>query len=171
MENTKNLENTTVVVISWLIALWSAYVFITSLFYKFDKSALEPEHIFSTIGTWMSNTISPTLGSLFGEYGAILIGVAELTTALVLIAPVVLWSHRKKLHCIGGLLASAVMAGAVFFHIFTPLGWNPTWKVVNKAACDATFLAPNSCIDTGLANAALSILLLSLLMVWLNKKA
>ncbi len=168
MNNTKNIVK---VVVSWVIALWASNVFITSLFYKFDDTALEPQHIFSTIGTWMSDTISTTLGELFAQYGAVLIGIAELATALVLLSPIVLWKHREKLHCIGGLMASVVMAGAVFFHIFTPLGWNPTWAVVNEAACEAAFLAPNACTDTGLANAALSILILGLVMAALNKKA
>ncbi|SMN11477.1 hypothetical protein SPBRAN_1749 [uncultured Candidatus Thioglobus sp.] len=165
------MNNTIKVGASWLIALWASNVFLTSLFYKFDKTALEPQHIFSTIGTWMSETISPVLGGLFAEYGATLIGLVELATALVLLSPIALWKHREKLHCIGGLMASAVMAGAVFFHIFTPLGWNPTWAVANEAACQAVFLTPNLCTDTGLANAALSILVLGLVMVWINKKA
>ena len=29
---------------------------------------------------------------------------------------------RRRWHQFGGLMASAVMAGAVFFHLFTPLG-------------------------------------------------
>lgn len=163
--------NTTIkITISWLIALWVSNVFLTSLFYKFDTTTLEPQHIFSTIGIWISNTINATLGELFAEYGAIMIGLAELVTALVLLSPIVLWKHREKLHCIGGLMASIVMAGAVFFHIFTPLGWYPTWQVPNEAACHAVFIAPNLCADTGLANAALSILVLGIVMVWLNKK-
>lgn len=164
------MNNTIKVTFSWIIALWASNVFITSLFYKFDDSALEPQHIFTTIGTWITDTINTTLGELFVEYGAILIGVAELITALVLLSPIVLWKHREKLHCIGGLMASTVMAGAVFFHIFTPLGWSPTWSVVNEASCEEVFLVPNACTDTGLANAALSILVLGIVMTWLNKK-
>jgi hypothetical protein len=30
-------------------------------------------------------------------------------------------------------MASVVMTGAIFFHIFTPLGWHPTWQVANEA--------------------------------------
>jgi hypothetical protein len=159
------------VIVSWLIALWASNVFITSLFYKFDDTALEPQHIFSTIGTWLGETIHPLLGELFAEYGAIAIGLAELATALVLLSPIVLWKHRAKLHCLGGMMASVVMAGAIFFHLFTPLGWKPTWWVDNEALWDAAFLAPNSCVDAGLANAALSILILGLLLVWMNKKS
>lgn len=166
----REVNNTVKVIVSWVIALWASKVFITSLFYKFDNSALEPQHIFTTIGTWMSDTINTTLGELFSEYGAILIGIAELATALVLLAPIVLWRHREKLHCIGGLMAAAVMVGAVFFHLFTPLGWKPTWAVANEAACEAVFVAPNACMDTGLANAALSILVLGIIMALLNKQ-
>ena len=60
-------------------------MFLGSLFYKFDDTALEPQHIFNTIGAWMSGTINATLGELFAEYGAILIGGAELLTSLVLL--------------------------------------------------------------------------------------
>lgn len=157
-------------IISWLIALWTSNIFITSLFYKFDKTALEPQHIFKTIGDWITQTISPVLGDLFAQYGAILIGAAELTAAMVLLAPIVMWHQRAKLHLIGGLMSIVIMAGAIFFHLFTPLGWYPKWEVVNQAACQSTFVAPNACMDTGLANAALSILVLSLAMLWLNKK-
>lgn len=164
------MNNLPKAIISWLIALWTSNVFITSLFYKFDETALEPQHIFATIGTWMSGTISPILGDLFAEYGAILIGAAELTTALILLAPIVVWRQRAKLHLVGGLLSILIMAGATFFHLATPLGWNPKWAVANEAACQAVFVAPNACMDTGLANAALSILILGFVMVWLNKK-
>ncbi|BAS67477.1 MAG: hypothetical protein DSY43_04775 [Gammaproteobacteria bacterium] len=165
------MNNKIKIIVSWIIALWASNVFLGSLFYKFDSSALEPQYIFNTIGAWLSSSVNTTIGELFSEYGAILIGLAELVTALVLLSPIVLWKHRKKLHCIGGLMASMVMAGAVFFHVFTPLGWNPTWSVVNESACQAVFIAPNSCVDTGLANAALSILILGIVMFFLNKKS
>jgi hypothetical protein len=109
------MNNAIKITISWLIALWASMVFLGSLFYKFDNTALEPQHIFATIGIWISDTISTTLGELFAEYGAILIGLAELATALVLLSPIVLWKHREKLHCIGGLMASVVMTGAIYF--------------------------------------------------------
>ncbi|SGZ92612.1 hypothetical protein BTHERMOSOX_1854 [Bathymodiolus thermophilus thioautotrophic gill symbiont] len=141
------------------------------MFYKFDETALEPQHIFSTIGTWIGETLHVTLGALFTEYGAIFIGLAELATASVLLAPIVLWKHRAKLHCIGGLMASVVMAGAIFFHLFTPLGWKPTWSVDDEAACQAVFSNPGLCTDTLLANAALSILILGIVLLFINRKS
>jgi hypothetical protein len=50
------MNNTIKVIISWLIALWASNVFISSLFYKFDNTALEPQHIFGAIGIWISDT-------------------------------------------------------------------------------------------------------------------
>jgi hypothetical protein len=159
------------IIASYFIALWSSYVFISSLFFKFDSTALEPKHIFSTIGNWMSETINQTLGSLFSDYGAILIGTAELIASLFFLLPLVLWNYREKFHFIGGLFSIALMGGAVFFHLFTPLGWQPTWKVESAAECHAAFTSPDLCTDQGLANAALSILILGFVMVFLNKNA
>lgn len=164
------MNNLTKASVSWLIALWTSYVFITSLFYKFDNTALEPQHIFTTIGVWMSETINPVLGDLFANYGAILIGAAEFITAAVLLAPIVIWRKRAALHLAGGLMSIVIMTGAIFFHLFTPLGWNPKWEVANEAACQAVFVTPNYCMDTGLANSALSIFILGFVMIWLNKK-
>lgn len=78
----------------------------------------------------MSDTISQPLGSLFSEYGSYVVGSIELLTALILLAPALLWlvkrsevqGIRPRVHALGGLMASAVMAGAVFFQLFTPLG-------------------------------------------------
>ncbi len=165
------MNNIIRITISWIIALWISKVFIGSLFYKFDKTALEPQHIFSTVGTWIGETLNTTLGELFTEYGAVFIGLAELATALVLLAPIVLWKHRAKLHCIGGLMASVVMTGAIFFHLFTPLGWHPTWSVDNEAACQAVFSDPGLCTDTALANAALSIFVLGIVLLLINRKS
>jgi hypothetical protein len=155
--------------LSCLISVWVSFVFLTSLFYKFDDSALEPQHIFTTIGNWMNDIFGTTIGGLFADYGAYLIGGAELLTSLVLLAPIVLWKYRAKFHFFGGLMASLVMGGAIFFHLFTPLGWNPAWTVVDEATCQATFLAPDLCTDTELANAALSILILGFVMAFINK--
>ena len=152
------MNNIVKVSVSWLIALWASYIFLGSLPYKFSGAA-EPLHIFATLGTWMSGFLGETIGGLFVQYGAYIVGGFELLTALVLLLPIVWWQKREKLHCIGGLMASSVMAGAVFFHLATPLGWVVKWHENGQIQTDA-----------GLANAALSILLLGLVLVWLNRK-
>lgn len=161
-----------VAIISWLFALWTSYVFLLSLFYKFDTSALEPVHIFNTIGTWMNDVLGATVGGLFASFGQYLIGGAELITSLVLLSPIIFYKARRQLHLLGGVMAAIVMAGAVFFHLFTPLGWYPTWAVANAGECDAVYNAlAGTCSDTGLAFAALSILVLGIIVALLNKKS
>ena len=142
---------------SWLIVIWISKVFLTSIPYKFTAHP-DTVHIFSTIGAWMSNTISPGLGNFFSGYGAIFVGSAELITSLVLLSPLVFFlkakitgqnnpAIRAKLHAIGGLVASGIMAGAVFFHLFTPLGV----EVVHEGKSDggSLFLAAFSILILG----------------------
>ncbi len=63
-----------------------------------------------------------------------------------------------------------IMSGAVFFHTFTPLGWRVTWQVTNLKQCQGIFELPNYCIDANLANMALSIVILSIVMIIINRK-
>lgn len=149
-----------VIVISWLFTIWTCKVFLTSLYYKFDPTAAEPAHIFSTIGKWMNDILGQTAGDLFANFGQYLIGGAELLVSLILLSPLLLKSKRELLHCVGGVMASGVMAGAIFFHLFTPLGWVPTW--VENGVVHT---------DTNLANAAVSIFILGLVVAFLNRNA
>lgn len=146
------------IVASWLIALWLSYVFIGSLPYKFNGAA-ETVHIFSTIGAWISSVLDNKTGELFSQYGAYIVGGFELLTVLILLAPIFLWQQRQKLHYIGGLMSTAVMSGAVFFHLFTPLGWLVKWSENGQMRT-----------DSDLANSALSIVALGVIMLVLNKK-
>lgn len=119
-------------VLSWIFALRIAQVFLISLTFKFT-GAPETVHIFGTIGQWISETISQPVGSLFSQYGAYGTGVVELLVSLLLLLPALLWVLAKlglmkkapafeSFHSLGGLLAALVMAGAVSFHLITPLG-------------------------------------------------
>ncbi|SFV56386.1 hypothetical protein MNB_SUP05-5-484 [hydrothermal vent metagenome] len=144
--------------ISWLIAIWASYVFLESLPYKFTGAA-EPIHIFSVIGAWISSFLGNTIGALFANYGAYLVGSFELLTSLVLLSPIVLKNKRQRIHFIGGIMATTVMSGAVFFHLITPLGWIVEWTENGQTYRDAD-----------LANAALSIIILGLVLTYINKK-
>ncbi len=148
------MNNTIKVTVSWAIAAWMCYVFLGSLPYKFT-GAPDTLYIFGTIGGWLGTFLGETIGSLFTNYGAYLVGAFELIVALILLSPIVL-GNREKFHYIGGLMASVVMAGAVFFHAVSPLGW----AVLHEGKSDGG----------SLANAALSILILGIVMAWLNKK-
>ena len=118
--------------VSWMLSGWAAFVFLSSLPFKFSGHPTT-QHIFSTIGAWVSDTVSVPLGQVFSSQGAVAIGSLELISATILLLPFVLWLSsrmvrrqvgpaRSTLHAIGGAMTAALMSGAVFFHLFTPLG-------------------------------------------------
>ena len=118
--------------VSWVTVFWICFVFLVSLPYKFTLHP-DTQHIFTTIGDWLGTFFGETFGSVFGNYGSYVIGGIELATCIVLLLPILLWIiskisgsffgvTRRRFHMIGGLMASAVMSGAVFFHLFSPLG-------------------------------------------------
>ena len=117
---------------SWVTVLWMCFIFLGSLPYKFTKHP-DTQHIFGTIGDWLGTFFGETIGGLFTDFGGYVIGGFELFTSVVLLLPALLWViskmsgsyfgvTRRRFHMFGGLLASAVMAGAVFFHLVSPLG-------------------------------------------------
>lgn len=151
--------------LSWLIVLWMCYVFLGSLPYKFTLHP-DTQHIFGTIGEWLGGFFGAGIGSLFANFGSYVIGGFELLTSVVLLLPALLWvisklngSHfgvtRRKFHMIGGLMASAVMLGAVFFHLVSPLGI----EVLHEGESDGG----------SLFYAALSILILGLILFLINQ--
>lgn len=151
-------------IFSWLVVLWIAKVFLFSLPYKFTMHP-DTQHIFGAIGMWMQGVLTPEIGMWFAFHGAYVVGAAELFISLILLAPALLFvlvklqvigSHapRSLFHALGGLMASIVMAGAVFFHLFTPLGV----EVIHEGKSDGG----------SLFYAAVSILVLGLVMFVAN---
>ena len=158
------MKKNIIVVISWVMALWMCKVFLSSLPYKFSGHP-DTQHIFGTIGVWLAGILGEGIGSLFGSLGAYGVGAFELTTSIVLLSPALLWLlakagviearvRRARLHRIGGIMAAVVMAGAVFFHLFTPLGI----EVLHEGKSDGG----------SLFYAALSILVLGVCMFAIN---
>ncbi len=156
-----------IAVISWVIVAWMCYVFLGSLPYKFTNHP-DTQHIFTTIGDWLGGFLGSGLGNLFGQFGAYAVGTFELITSLVLLVPALLWlkslmtktafgNTRRNWHQLGGLMASAVMAGAVFFHLFTPLGI----EVLHNGQSDGG----------SLFKAAVSILILGFVLFGINRFA
>lgn len=150
--------------ISWLIVLWTSKVFLLSLPYKFTLHP-DTQHIFATIGQWMKGFIGESASTLFSNYGAYAVGSVELITALILLSPALFFILKKigvlttapnihLMHAVGGALASVVMAGAVFFHLFTPLGI----EVIHEGKSDGG----------SLFYAAVSILVLGAVMAVIN---
>ncbi len=89
----------------WVFSIYIAVVFIQSLFFKFTDS-YETLHIFSVLGDWSGF-------QWFADYGAYGVGIVELIASILLFTALRLY---------GAIIAFGVMAGAVFFHLFTPLG-------------------------------------------------
>jgi len=90
----------------WVLAIYIAFVFIQSLFYKFT-GAPESIYIFSTVGGWLGL-------SWFEPVGRYIIGLGELLASTLLFVPM--------LRPAGAALAVCIMTGAIVFHLFSPLG-------------------------------------------------
>ncbi len=88
-----------------ILSIFVAFVFLQSLPFKFTNS-LETQHIFGTLAEWSGF-------AWFGAYGGYMVGTAELIAAILLFTP---------LRALGALLGLGIMSGAIFFHLFTPLG-------------------------------------------------
>jgi len=107
-------------IVVWLAALFITVIFLDSLRFKFTGHPT-PEYIFTTLREWSG------IG-LFFPAGPWIIGLAEATASLCLIfIPGFLLLTKKpsvahKFQMLGALIAIGVMSGAIFFHLFTPLG-------------------------------------------------
>jgi len=158
-----NINKTSI--FSWMTTLWIAKVFLFSLPYKFTLHP-DTQHIFGIIGNWMKDYIGETSGNFFMNYGSYFIGSAELFTALILLSPALFFALNKinvmksqpnpfLTRIVGGLLASAIMTGAVFFHLFTPLGI----RVIHEGKSDggSLFYAAASIVILGLAMALVNL--------------
>ncbi len=89
----------------WGLAAFIAVVFVTSLFSKFT-GAPEGVHIFSTIEEWTGLPFEPA-----GRFG---VGIAELIASILLLVPAT--------RVVGALGSLGIISGAIFFHLFSPLG-------------------------------------------------
>ncbi|MEM8826478.1 MAG: hypothetical protein AAF205_00430 [Pseudomonadota bacterium] len=100
--------------------LFVCFVFIQSLFFKFAGGAPEPAHIFGTLDEWAAGF---GLGGWFandGIFGRYAIGTVELIASTLLL--LALLPAMRKLRPFGALIGLGTMTGAIFFHLFTPLG-------------------------------------------------
>jgi cytochrome b subunit of formate dehydrogenase len=100
--------------IHWALVGYVIFVFIQSLFFKFSGSE-ETEIIFNTIADWMRGIGGlSALAPAFMQHGGYVIGGAELVASILLVVP--------KTRFWGALLGIGIISGAIFFHLFTPLG-------------------------------------------------
>ncbi len=105
----------------YLLIAYVIFVFVQSLFFKFTGSE-ETDIIFSTIAAWMTTVGLGFIAPAFESVGGYAVGFTELIASVLLIIA----ATRR----IGALLGLLVISGAIFFHLFTPLGVN---RVVDAA--------------------------------------
>lgn len=140
-----------------ILSLYIAFVFLQSLAFKGAELFGEPAditvYIFSTVGDWMRSIGLNAIGELFGQYGGIAIGAGELFASILLLI--------SATRFYGAIIALGVMSGAIFFHIFTPLGLYPyTDLECLTAGCPREYALFYMAVGVWLSAAALA---------WVNK--
>ena len=104
-----------------LLSLFVAFVFIQSLFFKFSDS---PETIYifqAKLEPWAQSLGFTGLFLPSGIFGAYVVGSVELVSSVLILLDTFVASLRL-LQAFGALVGLGVISGAIFFHVFTPLG-------------------------------------------------
>ena len=105
----------------WVLTLFPAVIFIQSLFFKFSNS---PETIYifqQKLDPWAASLGFAGVFAPGGIFSAHVVGSFELIASLLLLAGASL-SKFRVLQVLGAGLGLGVISGAIFFHLFTPLG-------------------------------------------------
>lgn len=126
-----------------ILSVYIVFIFVQSLFFKYTNAA-EPQHIFGTLNRWGAEAFG--IDGLFapsGPFSQYVVGTVELIASALLLAG---WfAKRPLLQALGAALGLATMTGAIFFHLFTPLGV----VIENEAlgvASDGGTLFINACL-------------------------
>ncbi len=105
----------------WLLTIYIAFVFIQSLFFKFTGSP-ETVYIFQgKLDPWAASLGFPGVFAPGGIFSAHVVGTMELIASILLLAGAAIASQRT-VQVLGAALGLGVISGAIFFHLFTPLG-------------------------------------------------
>jgi uncharacterized membrane protein YphA (DoxX/SURF4 family) len=102
-----------------VLTLYIAFVFVQSLFFKFTDSP-ETQYIFGTLDAWGASLGAPGLFAPDGIFSQYVVGTGELIASALLLLG--LAQRFRWLQPLGALMALGVISGAIFFHLFTPLG-------------------------------------------------
>lgn len=105
-----------------MIAAFGAVIFLDSLRFKFTD-AKETQVIFGKLNDWAGTWGAEGLFSHSGLFSQYVIGSAELIAAIFLLLGITKMFRRFQV--VGALFAFVIMSGAVYFHLFTPLGTDP----------------------------------------------
>ncbi len=108
-------------VIPWVLALWIAYIFVWYLQYKFTGA---------DGSVWLFTVLTDWLGVPgYEKPMRIGVGSAELLAAILVLI--------RRTQVLGAAMSAGIMAGAIFFHVVSPLGIDPydDGAVLFKEAC------------------------------------
>jgi hypothetical protein len=104
------------------LALFMSAVFLDSLRFKFTDHP-NTQVIFGRLDGWTSGIGLPGLFAHTGLLSQYVVGSIELVASALLVAGIL--PRMRHLQAAGALAGFLVMAGAVSFHLFTPLGVDP----------------------------------------------
>lgn len=105
----------------WVLSLFVAFVFIQSLFFKFTGSP-ETVYIFEgKLDPWAATLGFAGVFAPGGIFSAKVVGAAELIASVLVLAGAVMAGNRL-VQVAGAAMGLGVISGAIFFHLFTPLG-------------------------------------------------
>jgi hypothetical protein len=105
----------------WLLTIFVAFVFIQSLFFKFTGSP-ETVYIFQgKLDPWAASLGFPGVFAPGGIFSAKVIGTLELIASILVLVGAAVSSNRGW-QVLGAAMGLGVISGAIFFHLFTPLG-------------------------------------------------
>jgi uncharacterized membrane protein YphA (DoxX/SURF4 family) len=106
----------------WLLTLYVAFVFIQSLFFKFTDSP-ETQYIFQgKLDPWAASLGFAGVFAPGGIFSAHVVGSFELIASVLLLAGALLRGRQPLVQVLGAAMGLGVISGAIFFHLFTPLG-------------------------------------------------
>ncbi len=98
-----------ILAVPWLLALWIAYIFVWYLQYKFTGA---------DGSVWLFTVLTDWLGlSGYEKVMRIGVGSAELLAAVLVLI--------RRTQVFGAAMSAAIMTGAIFFHVVSPLGIDP----------------------------------------------
>jgi hypothetical protein len=106
-------------IILWILSAFIIVIFVQSLFFKFTDSP-ETQYIFGTLDKWGASLGFPGLFAHKGIFSQYVVGTAELIASSLLLLGLI--TQKPLIHAFAALLSLGVISGAIFFHLFTPLG-------------------------------------------------
>ena len=105
----------------WILTIFIAFVFIQSLFFKFTGSP-ETVYIFQgKLDPWAATLGFPGIFAPGGIFSAKVVGTFELIASALLLVGAFM-PQSRVVQLLGAVMGLGVISGAIFFHLFTPLG-------------------------------------------------